>query len=386
MTNPPIKLSHSAMNTFLECGRKYDLRYNKRLVSRTKSSALYFGTAIDAALEFMCKHKDEENILERSIVKFYRAWIRQKNNNDEMFFLKHSRDVLYSKADFDYELLNAKDKALLSNYSDDIAADRELVFENKKLVGWANLPDEQKEFLNVLNWLCLRHKGVVLLKGFYEEILPYIIKVHSTQMYVELKNDEDDAVRGYIDLVCDWRYEDGTIETFVMDFKTSSVKYEDNSVEESEQLALYSLALDEYSQDPGQKWTIQPKKQGFIVLKKDLHKDITKTCKSCGFIAEKNATHRSCTSIIDKKRCGGVWSRSVEYSGNYQVIIDEISEELKDLVMRKINKINEEIKVGEFPMNTEACYNKFGRCEYFDYCHNKGNMNELIQKKEGTRK
>jgi hypothetical protein len=327
----------------------------------------------------MCQNKDDKNILNKSIFRFYRNWIRQKNNNDELIYLKRSEEITYSKADFDYDLLTTKDKEELAEYSDDIMADREIVYADKKELGWENVPSEERQFLNLGNWLSLRHKGRILLEGFYKEVLPRIKKVHATQMYISLENEEGDLVRGYIDLICDWDAIDNTI---VFDFKTSSVKYEDDSVKESEQLGLYSLALLEPPNN--ETIDIKIKQEGYIVLKKGLDKAVTKTCTKCGNVALPGGRAITCLNMVQGKKCGGQWARDVIFNGEYQIILDKVPESVKDGVIDKINRVNAEIKNGEFPMNTDSCISKFGRCEYFNFCHH--NDSSSLIKKEGERK
>ena len=47
------KISHSAWSKYLVCPKLYDLHYNQKLRPKGTTSALLFGSAIDAALNVM---------------------------------------------------------------------------------------------------------------------------------------------------------------------------------------------------------------------------------------------------------------------------------------------------------------------------------------------
>lgn len=363
-----IKLSHSARTKFKTCGKSYDLRYNKKLVSRQKGSALYFGSAIDVALNYMLENKDYEHVLQNSLYAFEQEWLLQKDNKYDLVSLPENEDVAYFKSDFDYLLLGSKD---LSLFPKNLLKYRENVEVRKKDIGWYNLEPEERVIYNHSCWISLREKGFLFIKAYHEQILPKIKRVIAVQMPLDLVGEDGSTMTGFIDAVVE--LQDGRV--VVLDNKTSSKDYEADSVAESEQLALYMTVLNVHAADPTHSWNTHIDACAYAVLNKKLNKVTTKTCKSCGHSAITRAT--SCDSKIGKKRCGGEWTESHEFTVSTQFLVDNISEMMQDAVLTESEKVIEDIKSGVFEPNFESCKQPYGLCEYYYLCH-ENSMENLI--------
>jgi hypothetical protein len=79
--------------------------------------------------------------------------------------------------------------------------------------------------------------------------------------------------------------------------------------------------------------------------------------------------------VLDKKKPGE----------KVQVLIDLISGEQELNVVDRFDKVNYSITEGKFEANKKACFGKFGRCQYFAFCH-KGDKSNLEDVKHVTRK
>lgn len=364
------KLSHSAMNKYQDCAKAFEYRYQKRIVSKYKSGALYFGSALDDALNVVL-----EDGPEKGKETFDKKWFAQPDNEYNVVKLQENEQITYSASDFDKDLLQKSDWAkLYAKITElDLSGDPIGLFKDiakeKSEKGWGNLKSEQRRYYNFANWLSLSRKGHLMLDEYIKNILPNIDEVLAVQKYVKITNPDGDIVRGYIDLVARWK--DGSV--VLIDNKTSSIEYEHDSVLKSPQLTLYKMILD---RDPEWEHTIE--KCAYIVLRKGIKKDIKKICKSCGHIAEKGSRHKTCNNEVDSKRCEGEWDRQVKLSVDTQIIIDKIPEQVQDMVVENMTLINNSIKSGLFPRNFNACKKPWGLCEYYDKCW-KNKDDNLIQ-------
>ncbi len=366
------KLSHSSISRFLTCPKSYEYHYIKKYTSKYKSGALYFGTAIDAGLETLLKTKDVAG----AKFQFDRNWITQKDNSGATIDLQENENITYAKKDFDYDLLQKSDWARLFKLRANPLDEKSRILSDKENIGWDNLDPEDRKFYNLMNWLCLRRKGHMMIDAYNTDILPNIKEVLGTQVLVELKNPDGDLVKGFVDLVARWK--DDTI--IVLDNKTSAIEYEHDSVIKSPQLGLYTIILNDYAnraEETG--WKYHVEKAGFLVLRKGLEKDILKVCKSCGFTAD--STHKTCNNEINGTRCGGAWDRSVKMKIPTQIIIDKVPERMLELLLENLNVINKSIKSNLFPRNFSSCEMPWGKCDFYDLCHHKS-MKNIVSREE----
>lgn len=178
------KISHSAWTKYMTCPKLYDFHYNERLRPSKTSSALVFGTAVDAALNDLLITKDLDKA-----VNIFRDNFKYEN---------------MSNIEFDYKDLDSR---LLD--SSEIVADR-----------------------NLVSWKCLRIKGRLFMEEYYNAILPLVEGVESVQKQLHNRPGFYDAIiklRGY-----------GRV---LIDHKTSSKPYHPDAVKTDTQLALYASDL-----------------------------------------------------------------------------------------------------------------------------------------------
>ena len=177
----------------------------------------------------------------------------------------------------------------------------------------------------------------------------------------------------HADLFAVVELQDGRVT--VLDNKTSSMKYTEDSVANSEQLALYMSILNIQAEDPNHSWNIRIDCCAYAVLSKKLTKVTTKVCKSC----EHSATsgHDSCNALIGKKRCGGEWTRTHKFSVPTQFLVDNVPEKLQNEVLDNAETVIYNIQNKHFPQNFDSCMTMFGPCEYRKLCFD-GSLEGLI--------
>ncbi len=307
------RLSHSAVSKYISCGEMYRLHYIEKLRPVEMKSSLLFGAAFDVALNAMLEgNTDFHNIFDQA---FTYATI-----NGKEIFIPTSTDVEYAKADIDLELLEESDHT--SKYTQ--------------------------------GFLSLSRKGHIMLRDYATKVLPKL-KVISIQETINLTNTEGDVITGIVDLVAEV---DG--EVVILDNKTSARPYKKDSVVSSEQLSLYTHALeDKYN----------TRRAGFIVINKNIKKNRTKICQTCGHDGS-GKRHETCPNIVDEKRCNGTWTETISPEADIQIIIDTINDEVENAVIENMDTVNENIKAGHFPKNPETCKNFYGRpCPYYNLCY-----------------
>lgn len=353
------KLSHSAVSKFQSCPKSYEYHYLNRLRSATTTGALLFGSAIDVAIGGLLKNEDAEST-------FLNNW-EYADINGVRTYIPTSTHVVYSDSDADKDLLTVEAKQELTTKFPGWEEEISKIQVKKKAIGFKFLKKEEKEVLNLYNWWCLRAKGLLMLKAVRKQILPKIKKVLGTQVYVELKNDVDDTVIGYADLVCEY---EGFDKPVVFDFKTSSIDYEEDSVLTSPQLSLYVHALsDKYN---------NTKNAGYIVLHKRIIKNKIKVCSKCGH----NGTgqrHKTCDQVVNKSRCDGAWTETLSPEVRIQVLTAEISDYTQNMIVENIDDINKSIKSGNFIRNLGSCVKPWGKCEFYSKCY-QGKDEGLVKK------
>lgn len=323
-----MKLSYSAVQKYNRCPRSYDLHYNERIREEGTSSALLFGSAIDKALNALIeKSADPEQVF---IDAFTNAEV-----NGIIEELVYSSKITYFNGDFDDSVLSDDDrKYILSVLDTDIdmlglsVADwheRLVQFKREKEFGVV-----EKHIFNLISWFSLLNKGKEIIKAYKEQVFPKIKRVIAIQKYFSLKNEENDELIGFIDMICEW--EDGRIVIF--DHKTSSAAYDENkAVLESEQLATYDMAVGDELKDAY---------VGFIVFVKAFRK-----------------------KKLPKVRV--------------QVLIDKCSDALKDKVLDNYDEAIYNIKQKKFEKDYNGCKDEKGfLCPYYGLCH-KNSMAGLIK-------
>jgi RecB family exonuclease len=250
------KLSHTAANMYENCQLCYRLHYIKGVRPEKVKSYFLFGGCIDKGLNELLQTKS----LTKAEEVFYKEWTKAAEENE----------IEYSKSDLEPE----KD-------------------------GWNSLCD----------------KGIVLIGEYYKQILPRVKKVLAVQELVSLKNSDGDEITGFLDIIVEW--EDGKV--YLLDHKTSSAKYTEDSARKSPQLALYHyIAKDKYKIDG----------VGYIVLPKKLRKK---------------------APYVD-----------------IQIILDTLEEGLEDKTVENFDRINTLVSNGVFDKKHNP-NGKYGPCPYSTY-------------------
>lgn len=348
-----LKLSHSQASRFQDCAKSYQYWYIDKIRPTTKSAALFFGTAIDKAMEEMLVDKT------KAYEAFEQYWSKQEING-ELTELKTSTQIVYANSDYDEELLLEEDIVELGSLED-----IDKIYKQKDAIGFDLLNKDKKLLLNKANWLCLRRKGLAMLKTLEEEILPNIEEVLATQKLVELENEHGDTVIGYADLVCKFKGYDTPI---IFDLKTSSRPYDEDAVLTSPQLALYTYALCE---------EFKTHKAGFIVLSKQIKKNKTKICSKCGNDGSGKA-HKTCDAEVNGKRCHGEWTVTLNPKAMVQVLVDTVPEKTQDIVIENMGYVSDSIKSGVYPRSFGSCIKPWGKCAYYGLCY-KDSMQGLVK-------
>ena len=350
------RLSHSAVTKYQFCGKAFDFHYNHGLRSITTTGALLFGSAMDVALTALV---NKSALSPESV--FLDAWTNAQIN-DVTTYLPTCTKIVYSDSDSDKDLLTSDARGTIEKqYGADWEEKLNTIIQKKKMIGFKYIKKEEKELLNFYNWHCLAFKGRLMVDAVRKQVLPNIKEVLGTQVPVELTNDSGDRVIGFADLVC--RY-DGITKPVVFDWKTSSIEYEEDSVLVSPQLSLYVHALSSQFENTRQ--------AGFIVLHKRVVKNKKKVCKECGYDGT-GARHKSCSNIINEKRCEGEWVETLDPQIKIQIITSEIPSQTENLIIENIDSINVAIKSGTFTRNLNSCVSHFGKCAYYDKCYKGSN-------------
>lgn len=276
-----MRLSHSSKNVYQECGYKWFNHYYRKLRTTDESSPLVFGNSVDLGLNTLLETRD----LPKALSVFEESWGK----------VRAEQNIKYSKSDLQEELI------------------KDLVATNEK--------DK--------SWLSLNEKGKILINEYNDQVMPRIKEVIKVQLDQVIKNETGDELIIKTDFIATW--EDG--RRILFDNKTSSVKYEENSVKESAQLATYYEGLkEEYKLE------------------------------ACGYIVLPKKINKRKKPAIDIK-----------------IIIDQVAEETIEATFKEYEEVLEGVKAAKFEKNFDACTSVYGRCIYYQYCRN-GSTEGLVEK------
>jgi PD-(D/E)XK nuclease superfamily len=350
-----MNFSNSSKDKYNTCAKMYKLHYIDKIRPTTTSSSLVFGGAVDLGLNELLLNTGKD-----AYETFIKNWTTVEINKVPTY-LQTSPDIVYTTKDFDVSLLTQDDYKEISllidsgkieNYNfGELAA-----IKSDKRQGWNALTEEQKKCFNVYNWYSLKNKAKLFIEAYKEEVIPKLKKVVKVQHPINLSNGEDSIV-GFIDIVAEVNGYEGNV---ILDNKTASKAYKDDSVRTSQQLALYTYATEE---------ELNAKYAGYVVMDKDIKKVWTHKCKTCGF--ESNTTHKSCSALSGKKRCGGELESTYIHKANIQFIVDEIPLQFKEKIIEEFDGLVTTIKHDQnFEPNLNNCRFQFGApCVYYNLCH-----------------
>lgn len=386
----PIKLSHSADETYRTCGRKYFLQYKENLVPKARGSALFLGVSYDNAFNSILENlgKTNEELIQLGLDKFYESWDMQEDKKLGKIYLAKNPDILYSKKDFEEAILTEADGDSIEKYFQDILPNLIEIHGSEKMSviksgydlfqGLREISktfpywiDENKSFYNYCCWLSLRRKAPLVIAAYVQDLVPHIEKVDKVQIELSVSDEEQNEFRGIADFTVYLKlgiYGDTEVfpgELIIADNKSSSrsyleKSYGEGSVRESSQLSKYQMILNE----DGKNIT----KGAYFVFVKDLKETKNKTCKSCGH-TNTGGQNKTCDAKVGKKRCGGEWDISVTYSVDTRLVVETISEAAGQAAMEKIDETIQDIKAEKFEPNWDSCAFQFGHpCPYQKYC------------------
>lgn len=329
------KLSYSQLNLFDECSMKWKLSYLDGLKTSEINSPLFFGSALDASFEYLLLSKKEdlteEELTLLTTKTVYDVFDLAMNVQDGKT-LPDNPDCVYFASDFDPELLTITDLAELKKYDSDVTdyllfftQCRELIKAKKPL------PLEDQKLHNLMCWLSLYRKGLLMIDEYKKTIIPQIHRVYAIQKNIHLENHSGDIIRGKIDFIAS--FVDEPEVRYIVDNKTSSQPYPDDSVANSLQLAIY---------------------------------------------CESESNNKASYVVVEKKL------RKKDPKVRVNIIKDKVSEESYQAAFDKIDKVLHNINAGEFhkKANQKDCFSFGRKCEFYKLCW--FNNSEGLVKKNGN--
>lgn len=365
-----MRVSNSQKALYTQCGRKYYYRYKKKMHPKHKGSALYFGSAFDAASDVLLHQRD----LSAAKEKFTDLWMAQEQN----------LNCKFSKTDLEVRLYDNSDLAKLEAAAGNLNVSKaqkqfcedgdviKLLKDIKKMKEQSFMRDltlEEERFLHYATVLSMLRKGYLMLDSFYINILPKITRVISTQTKVDVQDGAGNEITGYIDLLCtmeNYELPNGRKLTaddlVVADVKTAGITYWSklDDLTGSDQLDLYAASPQVQSISPTNLIS-------YMAVSKQVSKDEKSFCKSCG--NEKNSSHKTCNAEIEGKRCNGEWNEQVTYFCESKIVIGERNMQEAAKVFEDFDHVVRGINSEVFPRCRDAC-DAYGQiCEFKSICN-----------------
>jgi hypothetical protein len=310
-----IRLSYTQNEKYQTSPRAWYLHYMLKLREEKTGSPLVFGNAIDNALNQLIANKFLTPSERQDPVEVFKQAWRTQTLNQEKVDLSKSDLIKYSKSDLDLYLLTDLD--------------------HKQIEKDRIRPE----------WLCLEKKGLMMLEAYEQQVLPHISDLIAVQKYFKIGNNDGDEIIGFIDLIAKFKvndnvpheldkYREYNNKTIIFDNKTTSIKYDDDSVKVSKQLGTYSEAPGVGNHDA----------EGFIAIPKKIRKQ-------------------------------------KEPKVPIQIIIDKVEQEVVDSVFESYMNTLNGIKLGKFECN--GCEKAVFGCPYKTYCASNGtDLTGLVYSKE----
>lgn len=340
------RISHSAKESYLQCGEKYRLHYQERLRSPLLGSPLFLGKAFDEAQNcLLLRKKDPLNYTEEDHkLSQLDPWVLLDNElttiniNGKDEYLPEYRFAKYFSKDFDPDLLEEEDLLLINTTADRLGFDKLDVTDCEEFVETCRVEIKAKKALdkdaqvlfNAIHWCSCRRKLHYLLKRYEEDVLPLLEEVYHVQKRVDLSDGEHSLV-GYIDFIASFKDEPGV--KYIIDNKLASKAYPANAIDDAVQLATYC-------EHEG------ISKAAFIVTEKGLRK--------------RDPRHR------------------------IQIVRGEISEELFEKTFDQFGEVVYNIEQGIFEKtgmdgSRQECFAFGQRCVYYNTCRGEPEKDFLVK-------
>lgn len=364
-----LKLSNSQRDLYLQCGKKYYFRYIKKMRTRAKGSALFFGSAFDKATGDLLESKD----LAKARISFTEAWMNQESNYNCKF----------AKADYVEKILNGDDIAKLTACVDSLNHSKALqdykehgnilkvVSDIKKMSDNTFLRDltkEEAQYLHFANVLSMNRKGLLMLESFNTYILPHITNVVGTQVKIAITHPLGHEITGYIDLLCNmagYKLPNGRVlepdDLVVADVKSAGAMYWDKLDD-----LTGSPQLDTYLSSPEVQSIKTTNLIAYYATAKQISTLEESFCKSCG--NKKNSSHKTCNAEHNGKRCGGEWDLKQTHYVDSKIVIGERNIDDAGLILEDYENVLTGIQHGVFARNRDACDNYGQICEFKSIC------------------
>lgn len=367
-----VKTSYSQNNTYIACPKHWHLSYKERWENPTEGASTHFGSAIDAAVGDMLESSPDW------LKTFYDRWNRSFNFGKATQVFDND-DIIYGYKDFDEHILEAKHKAELLKWGQDLglltAQDTEVqAIELYKDVSklkknpYKSPSKVQMKYYNRASWLSMKVKGKLLLNAFHVQFYPKIKKVLATQVKAQIQDpNTGDTITGFIDMILEI---DGYDKPVIFDLKTAAYAYNQEDIDLTQQLTLYAaMKGTEYNTDL----------VGYVVLTKNIPKNETSTCLSCGNI--KSTSHQTCEATVNGVRCKGQWNTVLTPEPMVQVLVEKKEvRQIEDLLIDYGNIILA-MKNEVVYKNVSKCNDWYGgKCPFYDACH-KNDYSSLKKKK-----
>lgn len=254
---------------------------------------------------------------------------------ENMLTFRHNRKIVdlpkninadYYTSDYDPFLIYDKNLELLREYAPDIENFTEFHLDCKAIFkAKQKISADDRILYNYMSWLCLVEKGKLMLEAYQKEIMPQIEEVFDLQKKITITNDVGDSITGSIDVTLSFIDEPGV--KYIVDNKSSSKPYKEDSVIESAQLATY---------------------------------------------CEAEGTNKAAYIVIEKK----VYRRLPFV--HTQVIRNIIPEETFVKTFDNFEKMVYSVQSEKFEKNEDSCFAFGKRCEYWDLCK-KGSIRGLVK-------
>lgn len=342
-------ISNSQVDKFEMCPMMWYYHYVEKYRSIYKPSSLFFGSALDEAFGRLHLDKkkpenftdEEKELFKKTPEEVFLDTLRYQDHNKVNTDLKYSAITSFFAKDFQLELLEPEDLEEISKYADEqgLAVEPEDVeafyAEAKQLKKKGVLADGDLLVHNLIGWLSLKRKGLILIEGYRQEVMPQIEEVFEIQKKVELTNDNGTTYIGYIDYTAKLVGVDEPL--VVCDDKTSSKKYASDAVQLSTQLASY-----------------------------------------CKFVGVTVGAY----SVVEKE------IRKREPRFRTQLLVGEIPEETFEKTFDRIEKMLDNIedenfyRADELEGGDKNCYHFGRKCEFWNLCHGDGELHGLVDMKE----
>jgi CRISPR/Cas system-associated exonuclease Cas4 (RecB family) len=340
-----LRLSNSQINTYLDCPRKWKLQKLDRLRPNWTTSALLFGSALDAAVESILL-KEDKDPLDVFNEEMDLAGLEVNGKVHESFYdaIYHVR---YSAGDVDHRLLTDTVRERIRT----VAANRDVEFGDfdeflefckKKRKQRKALKKDEQFIYNIIAHNSLLSKGQLAIPVVAEWIEENVQEVHSVQKMIEIENVLGDRFIGYLDFIVTLKDKDCT--------RCQGTGFSWDDAENRERVCDHcnpkKVLIDlKTSSDPNKYYPAEA---------------ATRSRQLAIYAMEEGIDHVAYL-VIDKK------IRVREPRVRLKFVEGIITEEHLDEVFDEIEDVTLAIKDGEFPKNEDSCFN-YGGCEYKDFC------------------